>query len=68
MQLSKHAGGGDRNRYIDTTIFIEQGDYLLRYKSNNSHCYNDWSCERPASSVYGILVFEENGQFGLTKK
>jgi hypothetical protein len=55
----KPAGGDTRNIKIDRQITLEPGNYLLRYISNGSHSYDHWIAERPETSLYGIVVYEE---------
>ena len=54
----KHAGGDKRNIAIDKTIKLDAGDYVLRYITNGSHSYGSWTADRPESSLYGIVLYE----------
>lgn len=65
--MTFHAGGGRKNRMVNTTIVLDKGDYKLRYKSDDSHSYNDWNADPPDDQdFWGITLFRdeipENGQ------
>lgn len=56
---TKYAGGAFKNRYIDTTLRLKAGEYILRYTSDESGSYGNWNDNRPESSVYGIVLFRK---------
>ncbi|HEX9006540.1 MAG TPA: hypothetical protein VF889_04560, partial [Bacteroidota bacterium] len=43
--MTFHAGGGRKNRMVNTTIMLDRGDYKLRWKSDDSHSYGDWNVD-----------------------
>jgi len=58
--MTFHAGGGRKNRSVNTTLLLEKGDYLLRYRSDDSHSYNDWNVEPPDDPEYwGITLYRD---------
>jgi hypothetical protein len=60
--MTVHAGGGRKNRSVNTTILLERGEYLLRYRSDDSHSYGHWNVDPPDDSQYwGITLYREEG-------
>ena len=60
--MTFHAGGGRKNRMVNTTILLEKGDYKLRWKSDDSHSYGDWNVDPPEDQQYwGITLYREEG-------
>jgi len=52
------AGGADKNRAFDGVITLPAGSYVLRYRSDGSHSYNDWNDGPPDDpDHWGIAVF-----------
>jgi len=52
------AGGSDKNRVFDGVITLRAGNYVLRYRSDGSHSYNDWNTDPPDDpESWGIAVF-----------
>ena len=59
--MTFHAGGGRKNRMVNTTIVLDKGDYKLRYKSDDSHSYNDWNVDPPDDQEFwGITLFKDD--------
>ena len=55
---TEHAGGAAKNRLFDGTMHLARGNYLVYYKSDGSHSYNDWNGAPPAEARYwGVSVF-----------
>ncbi|HEX8737801.1 MAG TPA: serine hydrolase, partial [Pyrinomonadaceae bacterium] len=42
-----HAGGAGKNRKVDTVITLPAGKYRLRYKSDDSHSFDNWNALPP---------------------
>lgn len=64
--MTFHAGGGRKNRMLNSTIVLEKGDYLLRFKSDDSHAYNEWNSEPPDDlDYYGITLYREIATSGM---
>jgi hypothetical protein len=58
--MTFHAGGGRKNRLVNTTIMLEKGRYLLRFKSDDSHSYNDWNTDPPDDpTMWGITLYND---------
>ena len=56
---TKHAGGSRKNRLFNNVITLEKGDYLVRYKSDDSHCYRKWNDTPPEDRIHwGITVIK----------
>jgi hypothetical protein len=61
--MTFYAGGARKNRMVNTTIVLEKGDYLLRWRSDDSHSYNDWNADPPDDQDYwGITLFRDQGE------
>lgn len=59
--MTFHAGGGRKNRVVNTTIVLDKGDYKLHYRSDDSHSYNDWNVDPPEDQEFwGITVFRDD--------
>src|SRR5712671_230833 len=62
-QNTEHAGGAAKNRLFDGTINLQPGNYLVYYRSDGSHSYNDWNGAAPAEARYwGVSVFPVSGR------
>jgi hypothetical protein len=59
MKQTKHAGGGLKNRYIDTIINLKKGQYFLRYQTDESNSPSNWDVEPPLDSFYGIKLVKQ---------
>ncbi len=58
--MTFHAGGGRKNRIVNTTMLLDKGEYVLHYVSDDSHSYNDWNTDPPDDpTMWGITVMEE---------
>jgi len=58
--MTFHAGGGRKNRMLNSTIVLEKGNYVLRFKTDDSHAYNEWNVEPPDDrDYYGITLHRE---------
>ncbi len=59
--MTFHAGGGRKNRMVNTTIVLDKGEYKLRYRSDDSHSYPDWNVDPPEDPEYwGITIFRDD--------
>ncbi|HCV43857.1 MAG TPA: hypothetical protein DGH68_10275 [Bacteroidetes bacterium] len=59
--MTFHAGGGRKNRVVNTTIVLDKGEYTLHYRSDDSHSYNDWNVDPPEDQEFwGITVFRDD--------
>src|SRR5213075_3231839 len=58
-----HAGGAEKNRLFDSVIHLAPGNYLVYYKSDDSHSYDHWNGAPPAEQRYwGISIFPASGK------
>ncbi|HEX2921571.1 MAG TPA: sugar-binding protein [Bacteroidales bacterium] len=57
MKDTKHAGGGTKNRSIDTILNLEPGNYILHYETDESNSPANWDVEPPSVNLYGIKIF-----------
>lgn len=54
-----HAGGDRKNRLFDDTVFLQSGDYIVRYESDDSHSYRDWNASPPRDPInWGITIYK----------
>ncbi len=59
--MTFHAGGGRKNRSVNTSIFLDKGDYRVHWVSDDSHSFGDWNVEPPEDQQYwGITVYRED--------
>jgi hypothetical protein len=57
--MTFHAGGGRKNRSVNTTITLDKGNYILHYVSDDSHSYNDWNTDPPDDpTMWGITLYD----------
>jgi len=57
---SEHAGGASKNRLVASTGWLPAGDYVLRYRSDDSHSPESWNDDPPDDERhYGVTVFVE---------
>jgi hypothetical protein len=60
---TEHAGGAEKNRLFDKRMHLDAGSYLVYYKSDGSHSYDDWNASAPAEPKYwGVSVFPASGR------
>jgi hypothetical protein len=60
--MTFHAGGGRKNRMVNTTILLDRGEYILHYVSDDSHSYSSWNVDPPEDQQYwGITLFRDEG-------
>lgn len=56
-QTARHAGGALKNQKVDQEITLPAGSYLLRYKSDSGHAYNNWDSTPPDHFFWGIILY-----------
>jgi hypothetical protein len=60
--MTFHAGGGRKNRMVNTNVVLDKGEYLLRYRTDDSHAWGDWNVDPPDDRDYwGITLYRESG-------
>jgi hypothetical protein len=52
-----HAGGAGKNRKADAIITLPAGKYKLRYKSDDSHSFDNWNGLPPEINFWGIALY-----------
>jgi hypothetical protein len=52
-----HAGGAEKNRRADATLSLPAGRYRLRYKSDDSHSFDNWNDPPPEINFWGIALY-----------
>lgn len=64
VDQTTHAGGANKNRMVDEIINLPAGDYILFYKTDDSHAYDDWNSEPPYDPEnYGITLYSATENF-----
>jgi hypothetical protein len=59
-QITDHAGGARKNRKFDGTVSLKAGNYLLRYRTDGSHSFEEWNTTPPNDPFsYGVTLFRE---------
>jgi hypothetical protein len=60
MQAPKttYAGGASKNRKVDAQITLPPGNYKLRYKSDDSHAFDNWNSLPPDINFWGIAIYK----------
>lgn len=57
LQNTVPAGGHDNNRRFDGTLRLPVGDYLIVYRTDGSHAFNDFNGEGPEDPAdWGIII------------
>jgi signal transduction histidine kinase/ligand-binding sensor domain-containing protein/DNA-binding response OmpR family regulator len=60
---TSHGGGATLNRIQIETATLEPGNYTLRFRSDDSHSYGNWSRVRPdRPELWGVRVFRITGE------
>ena len=58
--MTFHAGGGRKNRMVNTSIVLDRGDYVLHYRADDSHGYGEWNVDPPDDREYwGITLYRD---------
>ena len=61
--MTFHAGGGRKNRMVNTTLLLDKGEYILHYVSDDSHSYGNWNVDPPEDQQYwGITLYRDDGR------
>jgi hypothetical protein len=59
---TEHAGGADKNRMVDKVVTLEPGNYLVFYRSDGSHSWDDWNASAPLKQdAWGISLLSADG-------
>lgn len=54
-----HAGGAQKNRKVDATLSLPAGRYRLRYKSDDSHSFDNWNATPPEVNFWGVALYAD---------
>jgi hypothetical protein len=58
--MTFHAGGGRKNRLVNTTILLDRGEYRLRYRTDDTHAFGDWNVDPPDDqAAWGITLYRD---------
>lgn len=52
-----HAGGAGKNRKVDASLRLPAGRYRLRYKSDDSHSFDNWNALPPEINFWGVALY-----------
>ncbi|MCU0454449.1 MAG: hypothetical protein MUE68_12420 [Bacteroidetes bacterium] len=59
-RMTDHAGGARKNRSVNTRLTLEPGDYVLHYRTDDTHAFGDWNSDPPDDpEAWGIRVVKE---------
>lgn len=57
-RTTDHAGGATKNRVFEGTIKLPAGDYILMYRTDDSHAFGDWNAAPPDEpESWGISLY-----------
>lgn len=57
------AGGAAKNRVFDAVVRLVPGSYVVYYRTDGSHSYDDWNAAPPPEARYwGVSVFPASGR------
>jgi CubicO group peptidase (beta-lactamase class C family) len=56
---TRHAGGAGKNRLVDAVVKLPAGKYRLRYKSDDSHSFDNWNAPPPDINFWGIALYAD---------
>ena len=58
---TEHAGGASKNRKIVKSLELEKGNYIVIYRSDDSHSFNDWNSSPPYEvDKWGITIWSDD--------
>ena len=59
-RMTEHAGGAEKNRLYDGVIRLPAGEYVVRYKSDDSHSFRNFNSDAPDDpSHWGITIYRD---------
>lgn len=60
-ERTENAGGARKNRMVDETISLDKGKYIVFYKTDDSHSYEEWNSSPPfLKDKWGITIWTVN--------
>lgn len=58
-RMTSPAGGGKKNRMVNTSFLLNKGEYELHYLTGDSHAFNDWNTDPPEDRTHwGITLYQ----------
>ena len=58
-QNTQHGGGARKNRLVNTIITLQPGTYLVHYRTDGSHSFNNWNARPPHDPQnWGIILYQ----------
>ncbi len=64
---TRHAGGGRKNRQVDSVIRFKKGSYLAHFVTDGSHSYRDWNTSPPfLPELWGMAILPADGNLRLS--
>lgn len=59
-RMTRHAGGSEKNRKVDTEISLEAGEYIAHFVTDGSHSFPNFNDARPDTpQKWGITITKE---------
>ncbi|SYZ72471.1 conserved exported hypothetical protein [Candidatus Zixiibacteriota bacterium] len=56
-RMTRHAGGADKNRKVESDIYLEPGQYEAHFETDDSHSFPDFNAARPdMPQKWGITI------------
>jgi len=58
---TERAGGARKNRLFDDTVYLEEGEYDVYYRTDDSHSFEEWNDSPPYDpESWGITIYSAN--------
>jgi hypothetical protein len=59
-RMTRHAGGADKNRKVESEIYLEPGLYEAHFETDDSHSFPDFNAARPdMPQKWGITIIKK---------
>jgi hypothetical protein len=58
------AGGDPKNRFADANVALAPGDYVVYYRSDDSHAYEQWNAPPPSDPAHWGITVENRSRRG----
>jgi hypothetical protein len=67
FEETQHAGGSSKNRLFDGVVRLDAGSYIVNFRTDGSHAYDDWNGSPPMEAEFwGITVLPAAGPLDRT--
>ncbi len=61
---TRHAGGAEKNRLVDEIITLAAGSYMVYFKTDGSHSFDDWNQAPPYNpNNWGIAIYPADPKY-----